>query len=204
MSREDRLAAWEEDERENYAAKLTAAVEDTGGEYLTWEGEAILAAFHSSSDGRTRSAASVWGEDLPYLTAVDTPEGEGDAPNYYSVVTMTANEAAERLRAQYPEIVLEGDCADWFGPMIYDTDGLLTGVTVGGLTLTAQEARAVFELRSASFTLSCEGESITFYVTGYGHGVGMSQYGANVMAKAGEGYREILAHYYPGTSLSAL
>ena len=204
MSREDRLAAWEEDERENYAAKLTAAVEDTSGEYITWEGEAILAAFHSSSDGRTRSAASVWGEDLPYLTAVDTPEGEGDAPNYYSVVTMTADEAAERLRAQYPEIVLEGDCADWFGPMIYDTDGLLTGVTVGGITLTAQEARAVFELRSASFTLSCEGESITFYVTGYGHGVGMSQYGANVMAKAGEGYREILAHYYPGTSLSAL
>ena len=201
ISRSERLEKWPEDKGEEYADKLTAAIAATAGETVVWEGEPALTVFHASSAGRTRSAQAVWGQDIPYLVSVDSPEGEEDAPNYYSVVTMEASEFARRFTASYPNADLSGDCAQWFTGGTTDDSGAPETFTVGGVTVTAQELRALCDLRSATFEVECEGETVTFYVTGYGHGVGMSQYGANVMAKEGASYREILEHYYPGTTV---
>lgn len=202
ISREDRLAQWPEEERENYAGRITAALKNTRGQVLTWEGEPILAVFHASSGGKTRSAQAVWGTSVPYLVSVDSPEGEGDAPNYYSVVTLTAQEFSDLFLAAYPEADLSGPCAGWFSDPETDESGAPAAFTVGGVTVTAQQLRSLCALRSATFTVECAEETVTFYVTGYGHGVGMSQYGANVLAGEGLDYQEILAHYYPGTELT--
>lgn len=201
ISRADRLDKWPEDKGEEYAARIAAAVTETAGQVLTWEDGPILAVFHASSGGRTRSAQAVWGRDLPYLVSVESPEGEEDAPNYYSVVTMEAEEFSALFLAQHPEADLSGDCAAWFGEQSTDDSGALASVCVGGVTVSAQELRTLCALRSATFEVECQEDTITFYVTGYGHGVGMSQYGANVLAKEGASYTEILAHYYPGTTL---
>ena len=133
--------------------------------------------------------------------SVESPEGEGDAPNYYSVVSMSAEDFRTRFLAAHPEAELSGDCSGWFAEAQTDDSGAVSALTVGGVTVTAQELRSICELRSASFEVECQEDAVTFYVTGYGHGVGMSQYGANVMAKSGSSYQDILAHYYPGTTL---
>ena len=203
ISRADRLAQWPEEEQQSYADRITAALEATQGQVLTWEGEPILAVFHASSAGKTRSAQAVWGRSVPYLVSVDSPEGEEDAPNYYSVVTLTAQEFSDLFLAAYPAADLSGPCEDWFGTPETDDSGAPAAFTVGGVTVTAQELRSLCSLRSATFEVECGEDKITFYVTGYGHGVGMSQYGANVLAEQGMTYSEILAHYYPGTELTA-
>lgn len=203
ISREDRLAQWPEEEQQSCADRITAALEATRGQVLTWEEEPILAVFHASSAGKTRSAQAVWGRSVPYLVSVDSPEGEEDAPNYYSVVTLTAQEFSDLFLAAYPAADLSGPCEDWFGAPETDDSGAPAAFTVGGVTVTAQELRSLCSLRSATFEVECGEDKVTFYVTGYGHGVGMSQYGANVLAEQGMTYSEILAHYYPGTELTA-
>lgn len=203
ISREDRLAQWPEEEEQSCADRITAALEATQGQVLTWEGEPILAVFHASSAGKTRSAQAVWGRSVPYLVSVDSPEGEGDAPNYYSVVTLAAQEFSDLFLAAYPAADLSGPCESWFSPPETDDSGAPAAFTVGGVTVTAQQLRSLCGLRSATFEVECGEDKVTFYVTGYGHGVGMSQYGANVLAEQGMDYAEILAHYYPGTELTA-
>lgn len=202
ISREDRLAKWPEESREEYARKITDAVTETAGEILLYEDEPALAVFHASSADSTRSAMAVWGQSLPYLVPVSSPEGEEDAPNYYSVEELTAEEFSALFLAQYPNADLSGDCGSWFSQPETDDSGAPGAFTVGGVEVTAQELRSLCGLRSATFEVECGEGAVTFHVTGYGHGVGMSQYGANVMAKDGSSYREILAHYYPGTELS--
>ncbi|MCD7803433.1 MAG: stage II sporulation protein D [Clostridiales bacterium] len=201
MSREDRLAAWSEDKGEEYADKITAAVEETAGVILTWEGSAALTVFHAASADTTRSALEVWGTDLPYLVSVSSPESETDTPNYYSVVSFSAREFSDLFLAAYPDADLSGDCSGWFGEPETDSSGAVLSITVGGVKVTGSELRTLCSLRSPHFEVECGEDAVTFYVTGYGHGVGMSQYGANTMAAAGSGYQEILAHYYPGTAL---
>lgn len=201
ISREDRLAKWEEDKQEAYSAKITAAVSETAGEVLVYDGQPALAVFHASSGGSTRSAQAVWGEDLPYLVPVSSPESEEDAPNYYSVSEFSAEEFSQLFLAKYPEAELSGSCVGWFSQPETDDSGASAAIEVGGVRVTAQTLRSILSLRSATFQVECTEDTITFHVTGYGHGVGMSQYGANTMAKDGAGYGEILAHYYPGTEL---
>ncbi|MGM9594340.1 MAG: stage II sporulation protein D [Candidatus Onthomonas sp.] len=203
ISREDRLAQWPEEDQQTYADRITAALEATQDQVLTWEGEPILAVFHASSAGKTRSAQAVWGRSVPYLVSVDSPEGEEDAPNYYSVVSLTAQEFSDLFLAAYPAADLSGSCESWFGTPETDDSGAPASFTVGGVTVTAQELRSLCGLRSATFEVECAEDKVTFYVTGYGHGVGMSQYGANVLAEQGADYAGILAHYYPGTELTA-
>lgn len=202
ISREDRLEKWEDDREAEYAEKIKAAVSETAGEILVYEAQPVLAVFHASSAGSTRSAQAVWGQALPYLIPVSSPEDEEDAPNYYSVVEMTAEDFSTRFLAQYSKADLSGSCEGWFSEAETDDSGGPGRFQVGGVSVTAQELRSLCGLRSATFEVSCAEDLITFHVTGYGHGVGMSQYGANVMAKEGSDYREILAHYYPGTELT--
>lgn len=181
--------------------RVEQAVSDTDGQVVLYNGRPILAVFHSSSAGRTAAAGDVWSGDLPYLVSVDSPEGEETVPNYYSTVTFTAAEAKEKLLAAYPELKLSGAPDRWFGAAAENGSGRVETVSVGGTDIEGTELRRIFGLRSACFTVAADSESVTFRVTGYGHGVGMSQYGANQLAREGKTWQEILEWYYTGATV---
>ncbi len=181
--------------------RVEQAVSDTDGQVVLYNGRPILAVFHSSSAGRTAAAGDVWSGDLPYLVSVDSPEGEETVPNYYSTVTFTAAEAKEKLLAAHPELKLSGTPNRWFGAAAENGSGRVETVSVGGTDIEGTELRRIFGLRSACFTVAADSESVTFRVTGYGHGVGMSQYGANQLAREGKTWQEILEWYYTGATV---
>lgn len=181
--------------------RVEQAVSDTDGQVVLYNGRPILAVFHSSSAGRTAAAGDVWSGDLPYLVSVDSPEGEETVPNYYSTVTFTAAEAKEKLLAAHPELRLSGAPDRWFGAAAENGSGRVETVSVGGTDIEGTELRRIFGLRSACFTVAADSESVTFRVTGYGHGVGMSQYGANQLAREGKTWQEILEWYYTGATV---
>mgnify|MGYP004605149819 FL=1 len=181
--------------------RVEQAVSDTDGQVVLYNGRPILAVFHSSSAGRTAAAGDVWSGDLPYLVSVDSPEGEETVPNYYSTVTFTAAEAKEKLLAAYPELKLSGTPDRWFGAAAENGSGRVETVSVGGTDIEGTELRRILGLRSACFTVAADSESVTFRVTGYGHGVGMSQYGANQLAREGKTWQEILEWYYTGATV---
>ena len=184
---------------ERYEAKIENAVSATDGQVMLYGGAPILAVFHSSSAGETWNSGEVWAQDLPYLQSVSSPEGEG-VPNYYSTVELTEAEFREKFLAARPEADLSGPASGWIRDPVMD--GVhVESVTIGGVSVSGPSVRSIFGLRSASFTAEAGDGKITFYVTGYGHGVGLSQYGANAMAEAGSTWREILEHYYTGVTL---
>lgn len=198
---EDRARSnWGEDADAN-EEKIEQAVRDTDGQTILYGGVPILAVFHSSSAGMTRAAGAVWVSDLPYLQSVSSPE-QGDAvPNYFSRVEFTAKEFKEKVLAAHPDADLSGAMSGWLTGAVTDTAGSVDTVKVGGLTVKGTQLRSILGLRSACFEWEVQDGKLVFFVTGYGHGVGMSQYGANAMAKAGADYREILTHYYSGVSV---
>ena len=200
LTAEQMRSNWGDAYDANYA-RILDAVRSTDGQYLAYEGEPIEALFHSSSAGMTEDAAEVWSA-RPYLVSVDSPETAEDVPNYVTSVTVSEAGFAETIHSAYPDIQLSGESAFWLGAVTRDGSGRVETVDVGGTLIPGTELRTLFDLRSTAFTLDRTDEGFLFTVTGYGHGVGMSQYGANVMAGDGAGYADILAHYYPGTELS--
>lgn len=187
----------------SYEAKISAAVADTSGVIATYGGQPIQAVFFSSAAGRTADAVEVWGNDVPYLTGVESPEGE-EVPNYHSTVTVPVEEFRTTLLSQVTGADLSGDPSGWFGTPVLASNGGVTSIPVGGVSVTGATLRALFGLRSTVFTVQADSTAVTFSVTGYGHGVGMSQYGANAMAKEGKSYEEILKWYYTGVELEQM
>lgn len=177
--------------------KIRTAVTDTAGQVLTYGGELIEATYFSCSGGSTEDAVAVWGTDYPYLQAVESP-GEEEAAHYTDTVRFSPEEFAGALGA-----VLSGSPREWFGAVTYTEGGGVDTMVIGGKTYKGTELRQKLGLRSTAFTVSA-GEDITITTRGYGHRVGMSQYGADAMAALGNHYTDILAHYYQGTALSAL
>ena len=201
--------AWQSDEAlrqkwgedyDTYSQKIRAAVEATAGQYLSYEGQPVFAAFHSSSAGATEDCGQVWNPS-PYLVSVSSPETAEDVPNYISTVECTPLDFRDTLLYAHPEADFTGEERGWIGEIRLDGSGRVASAVLGGVSMRGTELRQLFSLRSTAFQLEYTGESFRFTVTGYGHGVGMSQYGANVMARQGETYSGILAHYYPGTVL---
>jgi stage II sporulation protein D len=184
-----------------YEKKIEEAVSSTDGQAILYGGAPVLAVFHSSSAGLTRAAGEVWVNDLPYLQAVESPEAGDTIPNYYSRVEFTPAEFRERFLASCPAADLSGDMSGWLRDAVTDSAGSVETVTVGGVTVKGTQVRSVLGLRSACFTWEVEDGKLVFFVTGYGHGVGMSQYGANAMAAGGADYQEILTHYYTGVTV---
>ena len=181
--------------------RVVQAVADTDGLVALYDGEPILAVFHSSSAGKTAAAGDVWSGDLPYLTSVSSPESAENVPNYYSTVTFSAEEAGQLLLAAHPELKLAGTPDKWFGDVTENGSGRVETVRIGGADIEGTEVRRIFSLRSACFTVAADAEGVTFRVTGYGHGVGMSQYGANQLAREGKTWQEILEWYYTGVTI---
>ena len=197
----DQAAANWGDNGAAYTAKITSAVSETDGMAVLYDGQPIQAVFFSSAAGRTVEAVEVWGNSVPYLTGVDSPEGD-EVPNYHSTVTFTPEEFKSKLLAQYPDADLSGDPAGWFQNTVPNSAGGVEQVDVGGVTVSGGALRTLLGLRSTSFTVTAGSQGVTFSVTGYGHGVGMSQYGANALARQGKTYDEILKWYYTGVEVA--
>lgn len=201
ISYKERLKGWEKAKRTEYAKKITTAIQNTSGLALYYQDKPIMAAFHAASAGVTKSAKTVWGKDLPYLQSVSSPETKQQVPKYYSVVTVSEKQFSQTLCSAYPKLTLPDDPSTWFGKVTYDSGGLPYSIRIGNQTVPTAMLRTLFNLRSASITAEWDGKQVRFYVTGYGHGVGMSQYGANAMAKQGKTAEEILCHYYTGIKI---
>ena len=200
LSQKDAAAKWG-DKADAYEAKIRQAVEATDGQVVLYQGAPILAAFHSSSAGVTAKSGDVWTSDLPYLASVKSPEGEDSVPNYYSVKTLSASEFCDTFRKAYPQADFPDDPSRWVQNLTHNSSDRVESVTIGGVSVSGTEVRSVFGLRSACFTVDVGADGVTFHVTGYGHGVGMSQYGANELAHEGKTWREILAWYYTDTTI---
>lgn len=193
MSPEDyRLAGGEEEKIQ----KVTKAVEETAGEYLSYEGKLIEATYFSCSGGKTEDAVAVWGADVPYLQSVESP-GEEQAEAYTNTVTFTA-EQLERCLGR----TLTGDPSVWLGQVQRTRGGGVATMVLAGKTYTGTEIRSLLGLYSTAFTMQVKNGLVEVTTSGRGHRVGMSQYGAQAMAEAGNDYTQILAHYYPGTELT--
>ena len=177
--------------------KIRDAVEATRGQVLTYEGDLIEATYFSCSGGSTEDAVAVWGTDYPYLQAVESP-GEEHAVHYSDTVSYTPDQFQSALM-----VTLSGESETWFGEVTYTQGGGVDTMEIGGMTYRGTELRQKLGLRSTAFSVSV-GEEITFTTKGYGHRVGMSQYGADAMAMDGKDYAQILAHYYQGTVLTTL
>ncbi len=174
--------------------KIQQAVADTDGLILTYQGAPIEATFFSSSGGRTEDALAVWGTDLPYLRSVESP-GE-DSP-YNETSVFFSKETLEELL----DVSLGEDCLLWVGDVSHTSGGGVDRMILGDRSFSGIFLRNTLGLPSTVFTAEPEPEGIRFTGSGYGHRVGMSQYGANAMAEAGADFEEILAHYYTGAIL---
>lgn len=198
---------WGED-YETYRALLDKVLTEVSGQTLTYQGEPALTAYFAISPGSTENVENVWAEDAaaahPYLRAVASP-GDALCDGYLSTASFTPDElrglALQHFAGDPPD--LSGPAEGWLAELEYTPSGMVESAVLGGKNVRGTELRAALGLRSASFTVEYSGEEFRFTVKGWGHGVGMSQAGAVFMAKRGAGYQEILAHYYPGTTLAA-
>lgn len=191
------------DRAEEYKTRIARAVAQTDGLCVTYEGRPIQALFFSCAPGSTVDARAVWGTAVPYLVSVASPEGE-EVPNYHSQLTLTTQEFRALVMEQYPSADLTGPVTGWLSDFVWEPSGTVSKVTVGGLPLTGGQVRTLLGLRSACFSVTVSGDKMTFHVTGYGHGVGMSQYGANAMAAQGKTFDQILTWYYTGAQVTPL
>lgn len=189
------------DNYEQYIKKIREAVSDVEDEILVYEDEPIIAAFHSMSSGTTESAENVWGSKVDYLIPVES-DYDTEAPKYMEEYEYTADEVKERLENAFDGIKLGDKPEEWFSDVSKSKSNTVLEIKAGNLTVTGQEIRAALSLRSASFDIEYD-DGFKITTRGYGHCVGMSQYGANAMAKDGKTYKEILEHYYPNTNLES-
>ena len=202
MDEPARLARWG-DAYARCAARIESAVRETAGQLLTWEGAPVFAAFHSSSAGATEDCGAVW-NPVPYLRSVPSPETAENVPNFLSSLRCAPLDFRDTILSACPEADFSGPEENWLGELRLDESGRVAAALIGGTEIRGTELRRLFSLRSTAFTLAYSEGAFVFTVAGFGHGVGMSQYGAAVMAEEGADYRTILAHYYPGTTLARM
>ena len=157
----------------------------------------ISSVYHALSSGQTESAENIWGDEIPYLKPVSS-ESDKLANDYISTAVFNAEELKEKLKK---EITLTGDPSNYFGECVRTSSGTVKSIDVCSKSLSGAELRNLLDLRSANFEVNFQGDNFTFTTYGYGHGVGMSQYGANAMAKQGNNFKEILTHYYSGCKI---
>lgn len=204
ISKEDRMARWEEDQRDANWRKIETAVNTTAGKIITYNGEVIDAFFHSNSGGTTEAPVNVWGgTNYPYLQSVETA-GEDAYSQYSSEATFTKEEFKNKILEKHSDFTIDYSKEDAIKILEYTESGRIKTIKIGNLNLSGVEVRTLLGLKSANFTVTINGDNIKFEVTGYGHGVGMSQTGADSMAKAGSGYEEIVKHFYTGVEITEM
>ena len=173
--------------------KVKRAVMSTEGQVLVYNNELIEATYFSCSGGRTEDAVAVWGVDVPYLQATDSP-GEESSTHFLTTLVITQKECAANLGINGGNITV--------GQARYTDGGGVASIEINGHKYTGVQIRQLLGLKSTAFRMNVIGSNVVITVKGYGHRVGMSQYGADAMAATGSDYKEILAHYYSGTVLT--
>lgn len=184
------------DEYDRYIDKITKCIKSTKGEYLTYDGEIIYAFFFSFTNGKTEDNVNVFGQDLPYLKSVDSSFDE-EVNDFKYQVTYNLDIFYDKLGLPY------SDNFEITNKELTSSNRVKS-ITINNQTFKGTEVRSKLSLRSTDFDFEDNGESITIITKGYGHGVGLSQYGANALAKQKKGYKEILKYYYQGTNLEKL
>lgn len=186
---------------EAYASRIRTAVQSTNGETVNYNDSPILAVFHASSASQTRQAGDVWVSDLPYLQSVSSPETPDSVPDYQTQVSFTVSALQQQLQTAFPHGDFSTDPQTWLQSPVLDASGSVDTLLVGGVDVQGTALRGALGLRSACFTWELQNDTMLFTVIGYGHGVGLSQYGANIMAQQGADYLEILNHYYTDVTI---
>lgn len=177
-----------------YYNKIKNAVENTNGEYLSYNGNYIEALYHSTNNGKTESSLDVFGNYYPYLISVSS-EYDKNASSYLRTINMPLDAISNKLG-----LSLNNDSV--ISILSYTDGGNIKEININGNNFSGKKVRELLGLRSADFDISISDNNANITTRGYGHGVGMSQYGANGMANAGYSYKDILSHYYPGTTLT--
>lgn len=183
---------------QEYAEKIESAVKAVGNRRIEYNDDIILAVYHAISAGKTESCANVWGRDYPYLKAVDS-SFDKEAQNYSVKTEFEEDELKEKLG---DEIKWTGKPENYFGKATFTDSGYVKEIVVCDKKIDGTDIRSRLDLRSSCFEVEYKNDKFVFTTYGYGHGVGMSQNGANALAKQGKSYEEILLHYYSSCSLS--
>lgn len=184
-----------------YYEKICKAVDKAIDYSITYEGELIVAAYHAMSSGVTEDAKNVWEGGFPYLVSVEST-GDKLSPKYETEVKYSFEDFRDifiALGASFPE-----DKTLWFSEGEYTKAGTLMNIKIGGKDFSGEKLRDLLSLRSSAISLSMNNEGITVNVRGYGHGVGMSQYGADYLARQGYSWQEIIKHYYTGVNIEII
>lgn len=204
-SKEKVFQKWGEINSDEYWNKIKEAVDETKGKVLTYNNELVLyPQFFSTSSGKTESSVDVNGNDIPYLKSVDSL-GEEIAPKFTSVKEVAIQELISTINSKYPNSGLnESNVADSIEVLSRSDAGGVIEIELGNQKVRGSEFRFLVGLNSTNFDYSIDGNKIIFNCKGYGHGIGMSQWGANVMGKNGSTYEEILKHYYTGVEINDL
>lgn len=196
ISKDERFAKWNESEAEENWQKIVDSVNSTKGKIIAYGGQPINAFFHANSGGITESSLSIWsGVEYPYLKPVETA-GEQGYTQYKSEVTISKDELSNKMKEKYQDFNIDYNQEDCLKILEYTESGRVKTIKIGNKELAGTVVRTLFELKSTNFTFSINGDNITFSVIGYGHGVGMSQTGADALAKNGATCEDIIKHFY--------
>ena len=179
--------------------KICSAAKKALEYVVTYDGEPALTVYHAISNGMTESSENAWGGAVPYLIPVES-EGDILSKGYESTVEVEKEKVLELLNANGAK--LSGTAPKkWFEGAVLTKSGYVDHIEIGAATFSGEKLRSIFGLRSCAFDVGFENGKFIFNVRGYGHGVGLSQVGAKHMAENGADFKEILAHYYPGTNV---
>lgn len=206
VSKEKRFNSWPKSYATAYWNKITDAVNQTAGQILTYDGKLVMNPYYfSMSSGKTENAAEVFAFDTPYLKSVAS-EGDKDAKNFESSKEYTYTNFASIINSKYPKAEVSSNklknqikITEWTSG-----GGSVKKIKIGKIEITGPQFREMMELRSSNFKINFNSKDIQIICKGYGHGVGMSQWGAAAMAKGGNNYEKILTHYYQGVKIEKI
>lgn len=204
ISKEDRLGKWEDNKKESNWQKIEKCVKETQGKIITYENKPINAFFHANSGGVTELPVNVWGgSNFPYLQVVQT-SGEEGYKQYSSEIELTQEELIMKLKEKYSDIQIDFNNEEDIKILEYTDSQRVKTIKFGNHNISGVETRTILGLKSTNFEIKKENGKIKFFVKGYGHGVGMSQTGADAMAKQGKNYEEIIKHFYVGVEIKEI
>lgn len=186
-----------------YKPKISKSVKSTKGLIITYRGKPIDPVFHSTSGGKTENSEDVWGNVVPYLRSVVSPYEE-DSPKLVGEFSFDLNYFVSKLNEAYPDLNLKLEHLKTMEVVEEGEGGRIVKLRIKNKIVRGMDIRKIFKLNSSNFNWEIQGSRIVFTTIGYGHGVGMSQYGANGMAKAGKTYEQILKHYYTGVEIEKI
>ncbi len=191
------------DKYEEYENKVSNYVYQVIDKVIIYNNQPIIAAYHSMSNGKTESAKNIWGSDVPYLQPVNS-EVDILNQNYENTIYISAEEVEQKLKDNNKDLVLPDDKSTWFESITRSDSNNVLEILIGNINFSGTQIRNIFKLKSNTFDIKYSENNFIFTTKGYGHGVGMSQYGANSLAYQGKSYNDIINHYYKNTEIKSI